>query len=82
MVVLRKTVGFVPDILEKSETPGVTTEAERLGFTRDKEFFITFCERDRDGWRDAKNRKSFHHGVELSFSSIDQQQIGKRFTLL
>ena len=44
MVMLRKTVGFVADVLQQTQAVGVAAESQWFGVTRQIDFFIPFGE--------------------------------------
>ncbi len=77
VVMLGKPMCFVADVLEKSQSERMPTDLDRIGLAGHEDLFLTLCKRNRRRRSDAEHRKRFHHGIQLPFSAVDQQQIRK-----
>ena len=82
VVVLGEAVSLVADVLQQPQSIRVAAEDLRIGLTGQEHFFLALGEGQRKRRLDVESTHRVHGGVELTFASVDQQQVGKPLALL
>jgi len=82
MVVLCKSVGFVSNVLQKPQRKRLAAQSNWLFFARAEDFFVAFGQRYHYGWLDLLIAKRSQGGIQLTFSPVDHEQVGKGILLV
>ena len=81
MVVLGESVGFVAHVLQKPQGKRIASEPQRLFLARLIDLLFAFGQRHKNRRSQIAIAKRCQGRIELTFTSIDHQQIRKRFFL-